>query len=155
MNSAGLRFFSVYGENELHKGKYANIVSQFIWTMLEGKSPVIYGDGTQTRDFIYVGDVVRFVELLIKRIKKIKKANRSYIFNVGTGKNHSFNDVVSLINDVLGTDIKPIYVENPIKNYVYHTLADMSHSEEIVGFKPRVSLKEGIEKLISHYSVII
>ena len=59
VSSAGMRFFSVYGPKERSKKQYANMVSQFMWDMMAGKTPVIYGDGSQTRDFVYVSDVVR------------------------------------------------------------------------------------------------
>ena len=65
IKSAGLRLFSVYGPNESAKGRYANMISQFLWDMKEGKSPVIYGDGRQTRDFTYVKDVVDACILLM------------------------------------------------------------------------------------------
>ena len=59
VDSIGLRYFSVYGPNEKHKGRFANNISQFIWDLLEKKSPIIYGDGRQTRDFTFVDDVVQ------------------------------------------------------------------------------------------------
>ncbi|MHC1625142.1 MAG: NAD-dependent epimerase/dehydratase family protein [Methermicoccaceae archaeon] len=142
VESVGMRFFSVYGENERHKGEYANIVSQFLWKMRDGEAPVIYGDGTQTRDFIYVGDVVEFVKLAIK------KAKGCDVYNVGTGTAHSFNDVVDLLNEALGTDIEPTYVDNPIANYVKHTLADVSKSRSELGFKAGITLSDGIKKLV-------
>jgi UDP-glucose 4-epimerase len=143
VKSIGLRLFSVYGPREEHKGKYANIISQFLWAMLKDQSPIIYGDGNQTRDFIYVSDVVNAFILAIF-------SNIDYdIFNVGTGRNYSFNEVIKIINKLLNKDIKPIYKPNPIKNYVYHTLADTTKAEKILGFKAKISLEEGIKKLIS------
>jgi UDP-glucose 4-epimerase len=142
VKSIGLRLFSVYGPREEHKGKYANIVSQFLWAMLKDQSPIIYGDGSQTRDFIYVSDVVNaFILAMFSNID-------CDIFNVGTGKNYSFNEVINLLNKYLGKDIKPIYKPNPIKNYVYHTLADTTKAEKILGFKAKISLEEGIRNII-------
>ncbi|MCC6014029.1 MAG: NAD-dependent epimerase/dehydratase family protein [Candidatus Verstraetearchaeota archaeon] len=145
VKSVGLRLFSVYGPREEHKGKYANIVSQFLWSMIKDERPIIYSDGNQTRDFIYVSDVVNAFILAME-----KDINYD-IFNVGTGKNYSFNEVINLLNKYLGKDIKPIYKPNPIKNYVYHTLADTTKAEKILGFKAKISLEEGIKKLISMY----
>ncbi len=141
------RLFSVYGPFEEHKGRYANLVSQFIWSMMKNEPPVIFGDGTQTRDFIFVEDVV---EGFIRAAEY--KADRFEVFNLGYGKNYSLNQLVEMINEVLGKNIKPKYVENPIKNYVMHTLADMTKSREVLGFRPKVSLEEGIERCVEHYS---
>jgi len=76
-----LRLFSVYGPREESKGRYANVISQFIWAMLKDEQPVIYGDGEQTRDFIYVSDVVRAFLLAMNY-----ERSEFEIFNVGTGK---------------------------------------------------------------------
>jgi UDP-glucose 4-epimerase len=138
VKSVGLRFFSVYGPKENHKGRYANIVSQFLWRMRRDERPVIYGDGKQTRDFIHVSDVVE--ALMCAMQKKIDLG----VFNVGTGVAHSFNDVVTLLNDALGKGIKPVYQPNPIKNYVQHTLADPSLAEKALGFKAKTALSKGI-----------
>ena len=137
----GLRFFSVYGPNERAKGIYANIVSQFIWEMQAGRIPVIYGDGEQTRDFTFVNDVVRACILAMKK-------DVSGVFNVGTGVSHSFNDVVVALNGVLGTDIKPQHIENPVQNYVAHTLADLTKVKAALGFSSEYSLEEGIREIV-------
>ena len=142
VKSVGMRFFSVYGPKEKYKGKYANIVSQFLWTMAKDESPIIFGDGSQTRDFIHVADVV---EALILTMKKDFEYE---IFNAGTGVAHSFNDIVKLLNKALGKDIKPIYKPNPIKNYVRHTLADTSKAESVLGFNAKIPLKTGIKYIL-------
>jgi UDP-glucose 4-epimerase len=136
---AGLRFFSVYGPHEEAKGTYANMITQFLWEMKAGERPVIFGDGSQTRDFTFVRDIVD--ALLLTSKKGIG------IFNAGTGKSFSFNYVVDLINSSLGTDLKPIYKENPIKNYVMHTLADTGRMESL-GFKSRYSLEDGMKAIM-------
>jgi len=141
----GLRFFSVYGPNEHAKGIYANIISQFLWEMQDGRTPVIYGDGEQTRDFTFVSDVVRACILAMER-------DVSGVFNVGTGVSHSFNDVVVALNGVLGTDIEPQHIENPVQNYpvqnyVAHTLADLTNVKAALGFRSEYSLEEGIREI--------
>lgn len=136
---AGMRFFSVYGPHEEAKKQYANMITQFMWGMKAGQAPVIFGDGSQTRDFTYVQDVVNALILASKR--------GTGIFNVGTGKAYSFNSVVDLLNEKLGKDLKPQYKENPIKNYVMHTLADTSKTKSL-GFEAKYSLEKGIERII-------
>ena len=139
--SAGMRFFSVYGPREESKKQYANMVSQFLWQMRRGEVPVIYGDGSQTRDFIHVHDVVR-------ALRQAMTSGYQGVLNVGTGRACSFNEVIGMINAELGTDIKQKYVENPIKNYVRDTLADTGKCREALGFQARISLEEGIKRLV-------
>ncbi|MHA1860177.1 MAG: NAD-dependent epimerase/dehydratase family protein [Candidatus Asgardarchaeia archaeon] len=141
INGVALRYFSVYGPYEAHKGRYANMISQFIWDIEKGKRPIIYGDGSQTRDFVFVEDVVE-ANLKASRYKGLG------IFNIGTGRSYSFNQVVELINRTLNKEVKPIYQENPIKNYVMHTRADTRKSEEVLGFRAKVELEEGIRRTI-------
>lgn len=142
VKSVGLRFFSVYGPKEKYKGKYANIVTQFLWAMLKNEQPLIFGDGNQTRDFVYVGDVVEALMLAMEKDFECE------IFNVGTGVAHSFNQIVDLLNEKLGKNIKPIHKPMPITNYVFETLADTAKAKKILGFKAKTTLEEGITSLI-------
>lgn len=142
VKSVSLRFFSVYGPKEKYKGKYANIVTQFLWAMLKNEQPLIFGDGTQTRDFVYVGDVVEALMLAMEKDFECE------IFNVGTGVAYSFNEIVDLLNEKLGKNIRPIRKPMPITNYVFETLADTTKAQKILGFKAKITLEEGITKLI-------
>jgi UDP-glucose 4-epimerase len=140
--SVGLRFFSVYGPKERHKGRYANVVSQFLWSMQRGESPVIYDDGSQTRDFVYVDDVVDAL------LRALERDGDSEIFNVGTGTAHSYNQVVDCLNRVLGTVVEPRYQSNPIANYVHHTLADTQKAEQHLGFRAETALDVGVRAIL-------
>ncbi len=144
VESVGLRLFSVYGPNERPKGPFANVASQMVWAALEGRPFVIYGDGKQTRDFIYVTDVVRAFLLAWERGEGCE------VYNVGTGKETSFNELAELIRR-LGLDLKLEYRENPIKNYVYRTLADTRKAERDLGFRYEVELEEGLREIIRAY----
>jgi len=145
VSSIGTRFFSVYGPRERAKKQYANIVTQFLWEMMAERSPVIYGDGSQTRDFIYVGDVV-------SALNAAMKSDYHGILNVGTGESHSFQEAFLILKQMMGTDIEAVYVDNPIKNYVPHTRADTARTTKVLGFSARYSLEEGLAKLIEHYN---
>lgn len=150
MNMAGLRFFSVYqgfGGAEEHKGEYANVIAQFADDIANERRPEIYGDGTQTRDFTHVDDIVDGIQLAAE--------NRlNGVFNLGTGEAYSFNTVVELINDELGTNVKPKYVENPIPEsvYVHDTCADSSKIRDATDWTPQIQFEEGIRMVCSQYT---
>jgi UDP-glucose 4-epimerase len=137
-----LRFFSVYGPRERSKGTYANLVSQFIWDLQEGRAPVIYGDGTQTRDYVYVKDVV---DACVKAAESAKTG----IYNVGTGKSYSVNQMVGKVMDRIGIHLEPSYVPMPVKNYVMHTLADTSKAKRELGFEAKYTLDDGLKLMLS------
>jgi len=144
ISSVGLRFFSVYGPREGAKKQYANMVTQFLWEMMAGRRPLVYGDGTQSRDFTYVQDVVRAMRLAMD-------SEYHGILNVGTGRAWSFNEVIELLNQKVGRSLEAQYIENPIKNYVMHTCADTAKAEKTIKFRSRFGLREGIEEMIRFY----
>lgn len=136
-----IRFFSVYGPHEEAKKNYANLVTQFYWNIKNNESPVIYGDGTQRRDFIHVSDLVE----IILRASQLKGFN---VINGGTGKNYSLNEMLTMLNKQLGTNIKATFIKMPISNYVMETLADTTNLKEKLSYTPKITLEEGI-KLIT------
>ncbi|WP_435349142.1 NAD-dependent epimerase/dehydratase family protein [Haloarchaeobius sp. HRN-SO-5] len=149
VTAAGMRFFSVYqgyGGSEEHKGEYANVIAQFADDMARGEAPVLYGDGTQTRDFTHVDDIVR--GLVVAAEERLDG-----VYNLGTGESYSFNTVVDLLNEELGTDIDPEYVENPIPDdvYVHDTMADISKIRAATGWEPEIGFEEGIAEVCRQY----
>jgi UDP-glucose 4-epimerase len=150
VSMAGMRFFSVYqgyeGGAEEHKGEFANIIAQFVDDLAHGRSPKIYGDGSHTRDFTHVDDIVRGIELAADH-------RLTGIYNLGTGEQYSANTVVEMLNDELGTHVEPEHVENPIPEdvFVYHTLADASKMYEATGWEPQISFEEGIRRVCAPY----
>ncbi|MFP4626315.1 MAG: NAD-dependent epimerase/dehydratase family protein [Natronomonas sp.] len=146
---AGMRFFSVYqgfDGAESHKGEYANLISQFADDIANGRSPVIYGDGTQTRDFTHVEDVV-------DALVRAADAELDGTYNVGTGDAYSFNELVDRLNDLLGVDVEPEYIENPIPEevYVHDTCADASKLTEATGWEPEIDFETGLERVCHQY----
>ena len=143
VNVAAMRFFSVYGYNDIGKGKFANLVTQFMVSLLNDEKPLIYGDGEQRRDFVFASDVVD----ALLRASAVKGFG---IYNVGTGKNYSLNEAVAKLRHVTGKTITQKYVKMPVKNYVMTTLADTTKSKREIGFDAKVSLDEGISLLFSN-----
>lgn len=141
VDALGLRILAGYGPGEAHKGKIASVVYSFCHDMIHGKTPVIWGDGSQRRDFIFIEDVANIVLVLAK-------VCHEPVVNVGTGKDISFNEIVELINKRLNKNIKPIYVEKP-QLYLEKTLADTSLLTKY--YKGEfTSIDRGIEELIKY-----
>ncbi|WP_049987416.1 NAD-dependent epimerase/dehydratase family protein [Halobellus rufus] len=147
MTLAGLRFFSVYqgyGGAEEHKGEYANTVAQFTDKIANGEAPEVFGDGTQTRDFTHVDDIVRGIELAADH-------RLQGIYNLGTGESYTFNEMIEMINAELGTDVDPEYVENPLDVYVHDTMADATKMREATGWEPEIPFEEGVARVCAPY----
>ena len=147
VSMAGMRFFSVYqgyGGNEAHKGEFANTISQFADEIARGESPVLWGDGTQTRDFTHVSDIVSGLTLAAEE-------RLSGVYNLGVGEPYTFNEMVEMINEVLGTSVEPEYEPVPLKNYVYHTHADPSKFKKATGWEPEVAFEEGLKQVCEPY----
>ncbi|MBU7014918.1 MAG: NAD-dependent epimerase/dehydratase family protein [Theionarchaea archaeon] len=138
----GLRFFSVYGPREEAKGRFANLASQFLWSMKEGNPPIIYGDGTQKRDFTHVYDIVQGI------LRAFGSHVEHDIFNLGTGVSYSLNELTDLINGALHSDVRPEYVNNPIKGYIEETLADITKAKDILDFEADIDLEKGIQTMV-------
>lgn len=145
---AGTRFFSVYqgyGGAEGHKGEYANTVSQWADKMARGEQPVIWGDGTQTRDYVHVSDVARAIELIAD--------NRlAGVYNIGTGQQYTFNETVDSLNEALGTDIEPIYEPVPLENYNYQQRADPAKLQRATGWTPKIGFDDGVRHVCEPYT---
>ena len=143
----GFRFMSVYGLNEKHKTTFANLVSQFIWGMANNEEPTLYGDGKQERDFTNVKDVVQGIELAMESNKKYGFT----VFNIGTSESINLIQLVELINKVMGKNIQPKFVENPVKEgYVKNQLASLDKISSELNYKPTVRLEDGIKEIIDH-----
>ena len=135
----GLRYFNVYGAREYFKNKTASTVIQFGHQILSGVTPKLFeGSDKILRDFIYIEDVV---QANIKAMEPLE----SGIYNVGTGKARSFQDICNTLQDELGTPRSADYIPNPyIGRYQFHTEADITQSIEVLGYRPNFTLEEGI-----------
>lgn len=142
----GLRYFSVYGPREKSKGEYANLVSQFMWGMMDGERPEIWGDGSRTRDFTFVSDIVS------GNIMAAESDVSGTVVNLGTGVETSLDQLVDKLNEALGTGVEPLYVENPKDKPVMRTKADNSRAKELLGWEPEVGVEEGIRNNLEFYA---
>ena len=135
----GLRYFNVYGAREYFKNKTASTVIQFGHQILSGATPKLFeGSDKILRDFIYIEDVI---QANIKAMKPLE----SGIYNVGTGKARSFQDICNILQDELSTPRSANYIPNPyIGRYQFHTEADIAESIESLDYRPNFTLEEGI-----------
>jgi UDP-glucose 4-epimerase len=110
--------------------------------MSAGRPPIVWGDGTQTRDFIHADDVARAF------VMAVESSLRTQVLNVGTGVETSFNDVIALLAEKLGIEPSPLYVATPIDIYAKRLLADVSGCKSALGFRSEVSLEDGADRVL-------
>jgi nucleoside-diphosphate-sugar epimerase len=120
------------------------VIPKFISLMLDGGRPVIYGDGEQSRDFTFIDSAVQANNLAAEGDAT------GEAFNVGCGGRVTINELVDSLNDLLGTDIDPIY-DDPRPGDVCHSHADISKAEQLLDYDPEVGFKEGLERTIPYY----
>lgn len=145
----GLRYFNVYGPREFFKNKTASTVIQFGHQLLAGNTPKLFEDSDKIlRDFIYIEDV-------IQANVQAMHPKKSGIFNVGTGKARSFQDICDILQKELELDLGSEYIPNPyIGRYQFHTEADISTTQELLGYQPRFELEEGIKAYMPEIKAI-
>ncbi len=143
MTIVGLKYFNVYGAREFFKDKTSSTVIQFGHQILAGKAPRLFeGSDKIVRDFVYIKDVLQ------ANIKACE-AKKSGVYNVGTSKPRSFQDIADILQKELGTNYGTEYFPNPFTGYQMHTQADISTSKEFLGYEPQWELEEGIKDYIS------
>jgi UDP-glucose 4-epimerase len=139
-----LRYFNVFGPNQDPKSEYAAVVPRFITRTLAGQSPIIYGDGEQSRDFIFVEDVV--AANLLAAASDIQGTH----LNIGCGQASTVNEVARMINEILGLELEPIY-ESARLGEVRRSEADISRASKLLGFKPNSSLRNGLDQTVEWF----
>lgn len=139
LNTVGLRFSNVYGPNSLHKG---SVVALFIKKILKNEPLTVYGDGKQTRDFLYVTDVARVIHDILQ--SSDKKINGE-IFQLGTGVETPVNRLVSYLRDITGLTFEVVYKPER-KGEIKRNVSSIKKIENQLGCKPRFDLKKGLEE---------
>ncbi len=139
----GLRYCNVFGPGENHKGKMASMVYQLSQQMIKG-NPKIFKWGEQERDHIYIKDVVRATA------RFALKAKQSSIVNCGTGNPVSFNQIISVLNEILGLNRKPEYIDNPNPlTYQNNTTCDLGLAKRMIGFEAEYTFKNAVRDYYS------
>jgi len=135
-----LRYFNVFGPNQDAGSQYAAVIPRFIDAALDGKPITIYGDGEQTRDFIFVEDVVS-ANLLAVSVDGVA----GKVFNIACGERISINQLANQIMDVLSQKV-PVIHEEPRTSEVKHSLADISRAVDLLGYSPTIDTLEGLQR---------
>jgi UDP-glucose 4-epimerase len=138
-----LRYFNVYGPGQDWRRAVPPVMSAFIIKLLKGERPVIYGNGEKRRDFIHVDDVNAFHLLAVK---DSRTDGRTY--NVGSGLNHSVNEIFREVAFLLNSNVEPLQIEE-LAGEADSTLADITN-ERALGWEPRVDLRAGLKRMIQH-----
>ncbi len=138
--TVALRYFNVFGPRQDPTSQYAAVIPAFISAMREGRRPVIYGDGLQTRDFTFVSNVVHANLLACESEGAVGRA-----VNIACGESISLLDLVAQINGLLGAQIEAFF-EPPRIGDVKHSLADISQARALLGYTPQVGFAEGLAR---------
>lgn len=146
LETVSLRYFNIFGPRQDPTSQYAAVIPRFVTALLKGERPVIYGDGEQTRDFTFVENCVQ-----ANLLAATKPNVAGEVFNVGAGIQTSVNDLFRLIRSLTGAnDIEPVYAP-PRPGDVRHSLAEITKAERLLGYKPVVSLEEGLKLTIDWF----
>lgn len=145
LETAGLRFFNVFGPRQDPSSPYSGVISILMTRALKGEPPVIYGDGRHSRDFVFVGDVV---QALVAAATSPSAPGR--VFNVGTGKSVTINALWREIATLSGSGATPLH-EPPRPGDILHSVAAIDCAQADLGFAPRVSFEEGLKMTLDWY----
>lgn len=141
--SVSLRYSNVYGPRQNPNSEYAAVIPKFISNVLDGRPPVIFGDGLQTRDFVYVKDVVRANILAVE-------TRGTGVFNIGGGSRITILELARTIIHLLGKNVEPLH-EEPREGDIRHSSADSSKANSF-GYESEYSLKDGVKELIRWFN---
>jgi UDP-glucose 4-epimerase len=147
LETVALRFFNIFGPRQNPDSPYTGVLSKFVAAYERGDTPVIFGDGQQSRDFTYVDNVV---DAALKACTASGAAGK--VINVGVGRSYTLNETISLLNGIFGRQLNPRY-DPPRKGDALHSLADISLARQVLGYEPRVSFEEGLRRTVEWFKV--
>lgn len=146
LGTVSLRFFNVFGPHQDPASEYAAVVPRFITSMLAGRSPVIFGDGGQSRDYTYVANVIQ--ALVLASSAGEEAAGRTV--NVGCEGRTTLVELVAALNDILGTNIDPVFAA-PRRGDVRHSQASVDRARRLLEYRPLVSLRDGLTRTVEFF----
>src|SRR5260370_37882284 len=135
--TVALRYFNVFGPRQDPASEYAAVIPRFLKAIIEGRQPIVFGDGEQTRDFTYIANVVQANLLAATAPEAI-----AYAMNIGCGERISLNTVLHMTGELLGVTVDAEYRE-PRRGAIRDSLADTSLAQQLLGYKPTIGFREG------------
>jgi len=145
LETVALRYFNIFGPRQNPDSPYSGVLSKFVAAYQKGDTPVIFGDGQQSRDFTYVDNVV---DATLKACTAPAAAGK--VINVGVGRSYTLNQTIALLNDIFDRQVRPKY-DPPRKGDALHSLADISLARQALGYEPLVSFEEGMRRTVDWY----
>ncbi|MCS7124891.1 MAG: SDR family oxidoreductase [Candidatus Bathyarchaeota archaeon] len=143
LKTVSLRLFNVYGPRQEGKA-YSGVITQMIQRLKSGKPPIIFGDGTQTRDFVYVLDVV---DAFYKAMNVKECAGE---INIGSGEETSIKELAKLLMEKFGLEVEPVYME-PKTGEIKRSWANIEKAKRVLGYVPKFTLSKGLDALLNFY----
>ena len=143
-----LRYFNIFGPRQAADSPYSGVIAQFIFKMLAGETPTIFGDGSTSRDFTYIDNAVSANLLACEAPKEVASGR---VFNVGTGHSMTLNEVYAGIASILGFSESPIYGP-PRAGDIAHSLASIERATNELGYKPKADFYDGLQKTVAWYA---
>ncbi len=143
LDYVALRYFNVYGPRMDIYGVYTEVLIRWMERIVAGKPPLIFGDGQQTMDFVYIEDIAK-ANILAAEAKATDQ-----VFNIASGVETSLNDLAYSLVKVMGADLEPEYVSERKVNPVRRRLADVNQAKQLLGFEAEVSLEDGLHRLVN------
>lgn len=147
LDSVSLRYFNIFGPRQDPSSPYSGVIAKFSRVMAENARPLIYGDGTQSRDFTYVDNAVHANMLAMLQPEPL----HGDVFNVGTGLRIDLNQLVHALNIILKKDLEPVY-EQERAGDVKHSLASLTKITKVLNYKPLVDFQEGLRRTVEFAS---
>lgn len=145
LETVALRYFNVFGPRQDPASQYSAVIPKFIKMLQQGKSPTVFGDGEQSRDFTFVQNVVHANMLACGEGLESLSGE---VFNIAFGKRITINALVEKINAILGTHVDPVYAE-PRSGDVKHSLANIGKARQFLGYEPEIDFEEGLRRTIA------
>lgn len=145
LETVALRYFNVFGPRQDPTSEYSAVIPIFVSKMIAGERPTVFGDGLQSRDFVYVADVVQANLLAAERPEAVGQ-----VINVACGRQATLLDLIAAINAALGTTLDPVF-KPPRAGDVRESLADITRARTLLGYAPEHTLNEGLRLSIAYY----
>jgi UDP-glucose 4-epimerase len=150
LETVTLRYFNVFGPRQDAGSQYSGVLAKFITLMLQGRTPTIFGDGEQSRDFTYVDNVVR-ANLLASTTAALEVSGK--VFNVATGIRYSLDQTYKILQGIIGFSGEPLFAPARTGD-VKHSLADIALAQKHLGYAPAVGFEEGLRRTVDWYKEI-